>query len=232
MQFNMGEPFDCLEQLMAVLPPYSSNALPECFKELMFEDDSEIIDFYPSEFAVDIKGKSFSWLGEVILPFINEKRLKRALESRMQLLKKDELKRNHRGTHHILINSKHSSDQVSEEGLEQVKGKFEPESMLELLRLNDTNVYDEEVNLTAAKLFKSELQSGVVSFKYTMPDAPPHDCQLKPGVQMPPRYLPANVSFLSYLKVAYFLVHGIRRKVPVKNYELMHMDSGEPPSKV
>lgn len=82
MQFNMGEPFECLEQLMAVLPPYSSKALPQCFKQLMFDDDSEIIDFYPSEFAVDIKGKSFSWLGEVILPFINENRLKRALESR------------------------------------------------------------------------------------------------------------------------------------------------------
>ena len=41
----------------------------------MLKDDSEIIDYYPKDFFTDLKGKRFAWLGEVILPFIDEKRL-------------------------------------------------------------------------------------------------------------------------------------------------------------
>ena len=40
----------------------------------MVEEDSEIVDFYPRDFHVDIKGKRFAWMGEVILPFIDEDR--------------------------------------------------------------------------------------------------------------------------------------------------------------
>lgn len=41
----------------------------------MSNDDSDIIDFYPKDFFVDLKGKKYAWLGEVILPFIEEDRL-------------------------------------------------------------------------------------------------------------------------------------------------------------
>ena len=41
----------------------------------MLDPNSEISDFYPKDFYVDLKGKTVSWLGEVILPFIDEKRL-------------------------------------------------------------------------------------------------------------------------------------------------------------
>ena len=44
----------------------------------MLSEESEIIDYYPRDFFVDLKGKRFAWLGEVILPFIDEKRLVRA----------------------------------------------------------------------------------------------------------------------------------------------------------
>ena len=44
----------------------------------MTNDDSEIIDFYPRDFFVDLKGKRSAWLGEVILPFIEEERLIKA----------------------------------------------------------------------------------------------------------------------------------------------------------
>ena len=44
----------------------------------MTNDDSEIIDFYPRDFFVDLKGKRYAWLGEVILPFIEEERLIKA----------------------------------------------------------------------------------------------------------------------------------------------------------
>ncbi len=46
----------------------------------MLNDSSEIIDFYPKDFKVDTKGKRFAWMGEVILPFIDEDRLLGAIK--------------------------------------------------------------------------------------------------------------------------------------------------------
>jgi len=37
----------------------------------MCDPTSEIIDFYPSDFEVDVEGKRWAWMGEVILPFID-----------------------------------------------------------------------------------------------------------------------------------------------------------------
>lgn len=41
--------------------------------------ESPIIDFFPSDFVIDLVGKKFAWLGEVILPFLDEKRLLNAM---------------------------------------------------------------------------------------------------------------------------------------------------------
>lgn len=62
-------------QLLSVLPPASIDSIPKCYHELMLNPKSPIIDFYPSDFYVDLLGKRFAWLGEVILPFIDESRL-------------------------------------------------------------------------------------------------------------------------------------------------------------
>ena len=50
--FQLGEPFNPCEQLLSVLPPFSSHALPKCLQPLLHEDDSEIIDYYPLDFFV------------------------------------------------------------------------------------------------------------------------------------------------------------------------------------
>lgn len=42
---------------MAVLSPLSVHAIPDCMKHLMLNDTSPIIDFYPTEFITDTKGK-------------------------------------------------------------------------------------------------------------------------------------------------------------------------------
>jgi len=60
----------------------------------MLEDDSEIIDFYPKDFVVDVKGKRFAWMGEVILPFIDEDRLLNAINKYIDKLTPGETKRN------------------------------------------------------------------------------------------------------------------------------------------
>lgn len=56
----------------------------------MTNPESEIIDFYPKDFFVDLKGKRYCWLGEVILPFIEEDRLIAAASKYDHLLTKEE----------------------------------------------------------------------------------------------------------------------------------------------
>lgn len=47
----------------------------------MIEDDSPIIDLYPVDFRIDLNGKKFAWQGVALLPFVDEKRLLKTLES-------------------------------------------------------------------------------------------------------------------------------------------------------
>ena len=51
--------------MLSVFPPASALSVPECFRPLMIEPTSEIADFYPTDFYVDLIGKKFEWLGEV-----------------------------------------------------------------------------------------------------------------------------------------------------------------------
>lgn len=78
-EFSLGEPFKPYEQLMAVLPPKTANVLPPHLRTIMTKFDSPIADYFPTEFEIDLTGKKFAWLGEVLLPFIDDKRLLRAM---------------------------------------------------------------------------------------------------------------------------------------------------------
>ena len=39
-------------------------------------DNSEIIDYYPAEFLTDLNGKQQEWEAVVLIPFIDEVRIK------------------------------------------------------------------------------------------------------------------------------------------------------------
>jgi len=60
---------------MGVFPTKTYYALPKCLQPLMLDLNSPICDYFPSEFVIDLVGKRFAWLGEVLLPFIDSKRL-------------------------------------------------------------------------------------------------------------------------------------------------------------
>ncbi len=92
--FERGEPFKPFEQLMSVLPAASKHNLPDVFGPLMCDEDSEIIDFYPKEFQVDMNGAKMSWQGISLLPFIDEKRLLKAVRSKYGSLTSKEVERN------------------------------------------------------------------------------------------------------------------------------------------
>jgi len=73
----------------------------------MVNPESEIIEFYPEDFPVDLNGKKFLWQGVVILPFIDEKRLLSAMEKKYPFLTDDEKCRNAIGREALLISDRH-----------------------------------------------------------------------------------------------------------------------------
>lgn len=94
IEFELGEPFLPFEQLMSVLPAASGHNLPPVLRELMHNPDSEIIDFYPQEFAIDMNGEQMSWKGLSLLPFIDQNRLQFAVRRLYDRLTQEERARN------------------------------------------------------------------------------------------------------------------------------------------
>lgn len=51
---------------MAVFPAASCAHVPPTWRPLMYEPDSPIIDFYPTDFRIDLNGKKWAWMGKLI----------------------------------------------------------------------------------------------------------------------------------------------------------------------
>jgi 5'-3' exonuclease len=78
VDFELGEPFSPIEQLLAVQPASGRHMLPPEFHPLMAAD-SPISDFYPTSFKYDTDGKHLKWLWVPLINFVDENRLKDAV---------------------------------------------------------------------------------------------------------------------------------------------------------
>ncbi|XP_024537913.1 5'-3' exoribonuclease 2-like [Selaginella moellendorffii] len=110
---TLGEPLKPLEQLLAVLPPQSSTALPACYQKLMLDPASLIADFYPGAFEVDYTGSKKAWKGVVKLPFVDEARLTAATKELQKLLSEEEMRRNRFSSDLVLALNTNSSSSSS-----------------------------------------------------------------------------------------------------------------------
>ncbi|XP_026751467.1 5'-3' exoribonuclease 1 isoform X2 [Galleria mellonella] len=97
IEFELGEPFKPFEQLLAVLPAASKHLLPTPFHDLMTDEDSPIVHYYPLNFETDLNGKRNDWEAVVLIPFIDETNLLSAMAPCYQRLTDEELKRNSHG---------------------------------------------------------------------------------------------------------------------------------------
>ncbi|XP_056686265.1 5'-3' exoribonuclease 3 isoform X2 [Spinacia oleracea] len=109
VEFQKGFPFKPFDQLMAVLPPRSAHALPKVYQQLMTESSSDIIEFYPNDFEVDLDGKRFLWQGICKLPFIEQEKLVAVTKQVEQKVKDSEAARNVETTDKLLIRASNSS---------------------------------------------------------------------------------------------------------------------------
>lgn len=100
--FNFGvllfSPPHGLISSVQVLPPESADFLPRPFKDLMVNPASKVGEFYPNDFKVDFNGKKNAWEAVVLIPFIDEKRLLKAVHDiEATSITAEELKRNKLG---------------------------------------------------------------------------------------------------------------------------------------
>ncbi|KAF9918403.1 5'-3' exoribonuclease 2 [Lobosporangium transversale] len=106
INFDLGQPFQPIEQLMGVLPAASKQHIPLAFQPLMYEEDSPIIDFYPENFELDLNGKKFAWQGVALLPFLDPKRLLDSMAPLYPKLTEEELERNKFGKELLFVSEK------------------------------------------------------------------------------------------------------------------------------
>lgn len=107
IKFDKGRTFKPFEQLMGVMPAASDHTLPEIFRPLMSDPESPIIDFYPTEFPIDLNGKKFAWQGVALLPFIDETRLLEAMATKYPMLSAADAARNEKGKDVLIMSEQH-----------------------------------------------------------------------------------------------------------------------------
>uniref|UniRef100_A0A182QR21 5'-3' exoribonuclease 1 n=1 Tax=Anopheles farauti TaxID=69004 RepID=A0A182QR21_9DIPT len=97
LEYDLACPFLPFQQLLSVLPAASKKHLPAAYHQLMTDPSSSVYDFYPPQFSTDLNGKQQAWEAVVLIPFIDEKRLLKAMGPCDAFLTDEEKRRNVHG---------------------------------------------------------------------------------------------------------------------------------------
>lgn len=120
IEFELAEPFHPFEQLLSVLPSESAHCLPEACSWLMTDSDSPIIDIYNSDIPIDPNGKPLPWLWVLLIPFIEENRVRQAMSKCAPNLTREEARRNAWGPMFMFL---HKNNKVATHALTAMEYK-------------------------------------------------------------------------------------------------------------
>ncbi|CAM9488808.1 unnamed protein product, partial [Ectocarpus fasciculatus] len=123
IEFELSQPFHPFEQLLSVLPAESSHCLPEACSWLMIDSESPIIDIYNSDIPIDPNGKPLPWLWVLLIPFIDENRVRAAMSACAKNLTVEETRRNSWGPMLMFL---HKESKVATYALSHIK--YTPET--------------------------------------------------------------------------------------------------------
>ncbi|XP_053692331.1 5'-3' exoribonuclease 1 [Sabethes cyaneus] len=144
IEFELGKPFLPFQQLLSVLPAASRDHLPSAYHKLMMDPNSPVSDFYPERFDTDLNGKQQAWEAVVLIPFIDEKRLLRAMEPCDAFLTDEEKERNVHGP--MLFFQYYANGP-----LPALPANYGFDS-IEQLKVKEIHIYREELRVPADKL--------------------------------------------------------------------------------
>ena len=85
-----------------MFPRQSAHGIPLCYRSLLSDPASPIIDFYPCHFRLDINGARYAWMGVNLLPFIDRERLVKAMAT-VENLTDHERERNRLGNIYLFV---------------------------------------------------------------------------------------------------------------------------------
>ncbi|EXB91256.1 5'-3' exoribonuclease 3 [Morus notabilis] len=205
LRLKKGVPFNPFDQLLSVLPSRSGHALPKAYQALM-NDDSPIVDFYPTDFEIDVDGKRFSWQGICKLPFIDEERLLSETTKLENDLGVEERERNSKKLDQLLVYSTHKLGShilsVSKEQNQNVgkRGTSLSDEIGGVLWLHHEHTVVDKENE----------DNSVLCVYYEPPGCGPHVPRLLEGVKCPEKTI---------------------REDDIKETQLWHEYQGKPPSK-
>lgn len=143
LNFEPGKPFLPFQQLLSVLPTASKDHLPSAYHKLMTDPNSPVVDYYPENFETDLNGKQQAWEAVVLIPFIDEKRLLKAMEPCDAFLTDEEKQRNVHGPMLVF--------QYDSKGTKQLPACYGFEE-IEQLKVKESAIYRDQLHVASNKL--------------------------------------------------------------------------------
>ncbi|XP_076956175.1 5'-3' exoribonuclease 3-like [Bidens hawaiensis] len=224
ISFELGTPFKPFDQLLGVFPAASAHALPEQYRKLMIDPNSPIIDFYPTDFEIDMNGKRFDWQGIALLPFIDETCLLAEVEKLEHTLTEEQRRRNSRSNNMLFVALSHKlssyiaalyerANKLSANDWAEIKEPINPDAS------GGMNGYISPAGDLCPKTFRSPIagmdnitNNQVITAIYHLPDPQQHIARPPAGINLPNK----TVS-LSDLKPAPALWHEGKTFKPLEN---------------